>query len=112
MKYILNNSLNNAPELLEAKADVDIAVARVNQAQAQHFPILSVTGNKLLGQYHRDSRDYDDNNFIPGLHGELNLYSFGGIESDVERNEKNSFIINLNTAKLKKILLILYLISI
>lgn len=88
LKYILNNSLNNAPELLEAKADVDVAVARVNQAQAQHFPVFSVTGNKLLGQYHRDNRDYDDNNFIPGVRGELNLYSFGGIESDIERNEK------------------------
>ncbi|HCR3555919.1 TPA: TolC family protein, partial [Morganella morganii] len=88
LKYILNNSLNNTPELLEAKAEIDVAVARVNQAHAQHFPVFSVTGNKLLGQYHRDNRDYDDNNFIPGLRGELNLYSFGGIESDVERNEK------------------------
>lgn len=102
LKYILNNSLNNAPELLEAKADVDIAVARVNQAQAQHFPILSVTGNKLLGQYHRDSRDYDDNNFIPGLHGELNLYSFGGIESDVERNEKEQLYYQFKYSETKE----------
>ncbi|MBG3013387.1 TolC family protein [Proteus faecis] len=88
LKYILNNSLNNAPELLEAKADIDISVARVNQARAQHFPVISVTGNKLLGQYHRDESDYDNNSFTPGLRGELNLYSFGGIENDVERNEK------------------------
>lgn len=88
LKYILNNSLNNAPELLEAKADIDIAIARVNQARAQHFPVISVTGNKLLGQYHRDESDYDNNSFTPGLRGELNLYSFGGIENDVERNEK------------------------
>ncbi|MCO8052084.1 MULTISPECIES: TolC family protein [Proteus] len=88
LKYILNNALNNAPELLEAKADIDISVARVNQARAQHFPVISVTGNKLLGQYHRDESDYDNNSFTPGLRGELNLYSFGGIENDVERNEK------------------------
>lgn len=69
LKYILNNALNNAPELLEAKADIDISVARVNQARAQHFPVISVTGNKLLGQYHRDESDYDNNSFTPGLRG-------------------------------------------
>ncbi|MDX7456883.1 TolC family protein, partial [Klebsiella pneumoniae] len=73
---------------LEAKADIDIAVAKVNQTRAQHLPVISVTGNKLLGQYHIDKSDYDNNSFIQGLRGELNIYSFGGIESDVERNEK------------------------
>ncbi|MDM3554907.1 TolC family protein, partial [Proteus mirabilis] len=36
LNYILNNSLNNEPELLEAKADIDIAVEKVNQTSAQH----------------------------------------------------------------------------
>ncbi|HID7803500.1 TPA: TolC family protein [Proteus mirabilis] len=88
LKDILKISLDKTPELLEAKADIDVAISRVNQARAQHFPVLSVTGNKLLGQYHRDKSNYDNNSFIPGLRGEVNLYSFGGIESDIERNEK------------------------
>nr|WP_232797594.1 MULTISPECIES: TolC family protein [Proteus] len=102
LKYILNNSLNNAPELLEAKADIDIAVARVNQARAQHFPVISVTGNKLLGQYHRDESDYDNNSFTPGLRGELNLYSFGGIENDVERNEKEQLYYQFKYSETKE----------
>ncbi|WP_350441558.1 TolC family protein, partial [Proteus mirabilis] len=102
LKYILNNSLNNAPELLEAKADIDIAVAKVNQTRAQHFPVISVTGNKLLGQYHRDKSDYDNNSFIPGLRGELNIYSFGGIENDVERNEKEQLYYQFKYSETKE----------
>ncbi|EDV5247703.1 TolC family protein, partial [Salmonella enterica subsp. enterica] len=88
LKDILKNSLHKTPELIEAQANVDAANSRVKQAKAQHLPILGITGNKLLSQSHRDYWDYNNEKFIPGLKGEINIYSFGLIESEVERNEK------------------------
>lgn len=88
LQNILQNSLTTAPEIKEAKADIESSHHRTKQAESQHWPILSLTGSKSIAQYHKDKSDYTDKSFIPGVEGQVNIYSFGAMEADVNRSKK------------------------
>ncbi|TCP88810.1 adhesin transport system outer membrane protein [Cricetibacter osteomyelitidis] len=86
LQSILQSSLQNDPDVREAAANIESAHMRTEQAKGQHWPIISLTGNKLLSQYHDDKSDYNKKSFVPGVKGEINLYSFGAIDAEVDRN--------------------------
>lgn len=88
LSKILQDALTSAPEVLEAGANIQSAKHRTEQAGAQHFPVVSVTGSKILDQYHREHADYYKTRFTPAVKAEMNLYAFGAIEKNVERSRK------------------------
>lgn len=90
LQAILQNSLQNDPDVREAAANIESAQMRVEQAKGQHWPIVSLTGNQLITQHHKNRADYNSEKFIPGINGEINLYSFGAIDAEVDRNVKES----------------------
>ncbi|KGQ71144.1 hypothetical protein OA57_02635 [Chelonobacter oris] len=89
LKNALMQSLVNDPLLREADAELGAAKDRVEQAKGGHYPVVSLTGNKVLSQYHKDPSDRTETKVIPGVRGSINLYAFGAIEKEVEKNKEN-----------------------
>ncbi|MGV6989108.1 TolC family protein [Testudinibacter sp. P80/BLE/0925] len=89
LKNVLVQSLVNDPILKEAEAELGAAKDRVEQAKGGHYPVVSLTGNKVLSQYHKDPGDRKESKIVPGVRGSINLYAFGAIEKDVEKNKEN-----------------------
>lgn len=88
LKDILQYSLNSAPEIQEANANIEASRNRTEQAKSEHWPIVRATGSSTVSQYHRDRSDYQRKRFTPGIKAEVNLYSFGAIDKNIERNRK------------------------
>ncbi|TNH04776.1 TolC family protein [Testudinibacter sp. TR-2022] len=89
LKNVLVQSLVSDPILKEADAELGAAKDRVEQAKGGHYPVVSLTGSKILSQYHKDQSDYKDRKIVPGVRGSINLYAFGAIEKEVEKNKEN-----------------------
>src|SRR5690606_22132584 len=87
---ILKNALQQDPLIIEAQANEQAAISKVKESQALHYPVLAVTANQILDQSHDNRADYASENFTPGLRGTLNLYSFGAISAQVERDKSKS----------------------
>ena len=85
LKQILQHAMNHAPEVLEARANVESSQNRTEQAKSGHWPTVSLTGNQRFSQYHTDKSDYTTEHLVPGVKGEINLFAFGAIEKDIER---------------------------
>lgn len=75
------------PMVMGARAELTSAQSRIEQANSAHWPIITATGNKLLSQSHRYSYDYDSEDILPGIRGEMNIFASGAIEADVRRSE-------------------------
>ncbi len=86
LKSILKTALVRDPVLLEARADEEGAYNRVEQAKSLHYPKLRLTGNSAIAEKHKNKSSYDDSIITPGLELSLNLYSFGAIDAEVEKN--------------------------
>ncbi|CAD5757996.1 outer membrane efflux protein [Escherichia coli] len=86
---ILNDVLRNDPGIREASADFESAKNRIEQSRSAHWPKIVATGIQPISQDHR-SDDTTSKNFEPGLSAEFNLYSFGAIEFDIEKNRHNA----------------------
>lgn len=84
LKSILRKALSTDPTLLEARANIAAAEEQVGISRAGHYPVLSLTGRQALAQHYDNGTPPDKTNL--GLHGQLNLYSWGGIESAVARD--------------------------
>ncbi|MGX2970572.1 TolC family protein [Ursidibacter sp. B-7004-1] len=84
LQDILRYALNEDPRVLEAKANVAVAQAQTKISQAGHYPILSVTNTQVLSQKHKDTSDRKSSR--PTLKGQVNLYSWGAIENEVQRD--------------------------
>lgn len=84
LKEILRYALKADPRILEAKANVSVAEAQTKISQAGHYPVLSVTNTQILSQHHKDSQDKQRSN--PALKGQINLYAWGAIQGEVERD--------------------------
>ncbi len=87
LKSILKTALVRDPILLEAKADEEGSYNRVEQAKSLHYPKVRLTGNSTLVEKHKNKSSYSDSVITPGLEVSLNLYSFGAINAEVEKNE-------------------------
>ncbi|WP_159460759.1 TolC family protein [Pasteurella testudinis] len=89
LKNVLMQSLVSDPVLKEADAELGAAKDRIEQAKGGHYPVVSLTGNKVLSQYHKDPSDRTETKVVPGVRGSINLYAFGAIEKEVEKNKEN-----------------------
>lgn len=90
LKTLLQQNLSSVPEVREALANIESARNRTEQSISQHYPIVSLTTSKVLGQYHSDKGDYSSTKLTPGIQAEVNLFSFGAIEKDIERSHKET----------------------
>ncbi|WP_250146918.1 TolC family protein [Escherichia coli] len=75
---------------MEARAEATSARSRVEQARSAHWPVVTATGSKLLAQSHRYDYDYDSEDILPGIRGEMNIFASGAIEADVSRSESEA----------------------
>jgi adhesin transport system outer membrane protein len=90
LKVLLKNALEQDPLILEAEANQQAAISKVKESQALHYPTLAVTTNQIVDQSHDDKSSYVNEDFTPGLRGSLNLYSFGAISAQVNRDKNKS----------------------
>ncbi|EOR09533.1 TolC family protein [Acinetobacter tandoii] len=90
LKTLLKTALEQDPMMLEAQANEEAALSRVKESKSLHYPTLALTANQILGQSHKSQYDYVSEDFTPGVKGSLNLYSFGAITAQVDRDEKKS----------------------
>ncbi|MGX2951075.1 TolC family protein [Ursidibacter sp. B-7004-1] len=84
LQDILRYALNEDPRVLEAKANVAIAQSQTKISQAGHYPVISATNTQVLSQKHKDASNKKESR--PALKGQVNLYSWGAIENEVERD--------------------------
>ncbi len=94
LKTLLKIALTQDPLILEAQANQQAAISKVKESKALHYPTLAVTGNQILNQSHNNRSNYVSESFTPGVRGSLNLYSFGAISAQVERDQKKSEYFN------------------
>ena len=90
LKTLLNTALEQDPMILEAQANEEGAKSKVKESKSLHYPTVAVTANQILDQSHESQDDYTSEDFTPGLRGSLNLYSFGAISAQVDRDQKKS----------------------
>ncbi|MCF7528793.1 TolC family protein [Neisseria lisongii] len=88
LQDILKKSLQSDPTVLEAKANEEAAKSTVKATKAGHYPVLSLTGVQVLVDEHKSNQDDMDGGL--GVRGNLNLYSWGGIEASVRRDKSKS----------------------
>ncbi|EPI9466516.1 TolC family protein [Escherichia coli] len=87
---LLRDALIHDPSVMEARAEATSARSRVEQARSAHWPVVTATGSKLLSQSHRYGYDYDSEDILPGIRGEMNIFASGAIEADVSRSESEA----------------------
>ncbi|HIF3724996.1 TPA: TolC family protein [Escherichia coli] len=87
---LLRDALIHDPSVMEARAEATSARSRVEQARSAHWPVVTATGSKLLAQSHRYDYDYDSEDILPGIRGEMNIFASGAIEADVSRSESEA----------------------
>ncbi len=87
LRHILQYALNNDPILLEANADLQAADNRIGQSKAMHYPTVRLLGNQLIAQNHKKKSDYSDKKFTPALEAKVNVYSFGAINAEIDKNK-------------------------
>ncbi|ENG0846528.1 TolC family protein [Escherichia coli] len=87
---LVREAVMNDPAVMEARAELNSAQSRTEQARSAHWPVITVTGSKLLSQSHRYSYDYDSEDILPGIRGEVNIFASGAIEADVRRSESEA----------------------
>lgn len=87
---LLRDALIHDPSVMETRAEFASARSRVEQARSAHWPVVTATGSKLLSQSHRYDYDYDSEDILPGIRGEMNIFASGAIEADVRRSESEA----------------------
>ncbi len=90
LQNILKIVLQQDPLIIEAQANEQAAISKVKESQALHYPVIAVTANQILNQVHDNRSNYVSEDFTPGLRSTLNLYSFGAISAQVERDKSKS----------------------
>ena len=58
LQDILQYSLNSAPEIHEANANIEASRNRTEQAKSEHWPVVRAVGCSTVIQFHRDRSDY------------------------------------------------------
>lgn len=87
LKSVFQQTLHKAPQILEAQANVQAADARIEQARSMHYPTFGIDMDRYGAEWHRDRDDYADHKFEPHLNVRMNVYSFGAIQSNVEKSK-------------------------
>lgn len=79
---LIQDALQADPAILEARANEDVADARLQATRAQHWPTFGVQAGSNVSNPDR----YYSTPFR-GAVGQLNLYSAGAIDAAVERDD-------------------------
>lgn len=85
LRAIFQNALREDPILKEARANVSVAESQVKISEAGHLPLVSLNNTGRIAQTGRDANK--DPRFMPTLNGQLNLYSWGAVSAEVERDK-------------------------
>ncbi|BFU59767.1 MULTISPECIES: TolC family protein [Rodentibacter] len=83
LRSIIKNAMDNDPTLDEARANIAMAESQTKISEAGHLPVVSLTGTSVVNQYHRDTSNRRSG---PGINAKVNLYAWGGIEAEIERD--------------------------
>ncbi|ATG14966.1 TolC family protein [Providencia alcalifaciens] len=95
LKNLLKDSLDSAPEVQEAYANYQAAQSNVSAAEAGHYPVVSLMGTQPLAQQHKYESNAMESGFHLGTKATMNIYSWGGIEAGVDREQsKQSYYEN------------------
>ena len=85
LKAILRDAMVSDPIVKEAKATEDSAKSTTKATRARHYPVLTLTGTKVLAQKNKySSSDMSDG---VGIRGTVNVYSWGAINAAVRRDK-------------------------
>ena len=85
LQAILRDAMVSDPIVKEAKATEDSAKSTTKATHARHYPVLTLTGTKVLAQKNKYSSN--DMNDGVGIRGTLNVYSWGAINAAVRRDK-------------------------
>lgn len=85
LKGLLRYALTSDPKMLEAQANVEVAQAQTNISKAKHYPVVSVANTQILTQDYK--HEQDRRRSTPSVKAQVNVFSWGGIESAVERDQ-------------------------
>lgn len=83
MREIMQTALVTDPTLDEARANISIAESQKKISEAGHQPIISLANTNVLAQKHTYSSNRRSG---PSVMGRVNLYAWGAIESEIERD--------------------------
>lgn len=90
LKEILQVALVRDPSLDEARANISAAESQTKVSEAGHQPIVSLANTGMIAQRHKYSSDRRSG---PSVVGKVNLYSWGAIEAEIERDKhKEGFL--------------------
>lgn len=84
LKQLLQHSLRFDPTLDEARANILSAQSQTKISESGHYPTLALANTQMLSQRHRYSGDKRSG---PSLVGRVNVYSWGAVESEIERDK-------------------------
>lgn len=84
LQDILQIALVRDPSLDEARANISAAASKTRVSQAGHEPIISLSGTGMIAQKHTYSNERRSG---PSVNGKVNLYSWGAVESEIERDK-------------------------
>lgn len=84
LKEILQHALLKDPSLDEARANVSVADTQTKISKAGHYPIISLNNTQMVAQKRKETENRRSETSVVG---KVNLYSWGGIESEVERDK-------------------------
>lgn len=83
LKDILRVALEYDPTLDEARANISMAESQTKVSKAGHEPIISLANTNVIAQKHKSTSDRHSG---PSVIGRVNLYAWGAIESEIERD--------------------------
>lgn len=84
LKDILQVALERDPVLDEARANISMSESQTKVSEAGHHPVISLANTNVIAQKHTNSSDRRSG---PSLVGKVNLYSWGAVEAEIERDK-------------------------
>lgn len=84
LQSILKIALESDPSLDEARANIAMAESQTKISEAGHEPVVSLNNTGVVAQHHRYGTERRSG---PSVVGKVNLYSWGAIEAEIERDK-------------------------
>lgn len=84
LKEILQHALRFDPTLDEARANILSAQSQTKISESGHYPTLALANTQMLAQKHRHSGDKRSG---PSVVTKVNVFAWGAIESEIERDK-------------------------
>lgn len=98
MPALINEAVDTDPAILEARANEEVAEARMFASRAQHYPTFGVQAGSYLANPEEMSQPFR------GLAGRINLYSAGAINAAIERDELKQQSLKHKTTETREVI--------